>query len=103
MQPFLPTKQLTGEGDPIQNHFFFRKGAKRSVTVFKDKYGLRAGGPGLADVDYRDRIASGEIVLSGEEVDVWVDSEMVNRDPFKRPSPVDDWKKEFDLIGKELE
>lgn len=101
MQPFLPTKQLVGGGEnAAKNHFFFRAGQSFDVTVFNDKYATRQGGPGLADVDYRDRIASGKMNL---KEDVWIDSETVNRDPFKRPTPVDDWKKEFDLIGKELD
>ena len=100
MQPFPPTKDLVGDGNPANNHFVFREGQSFDITVFKDKFAVRRGGPGLANIDYRDRIANGKMTLAK---DVWVDSETVNRDPFKKPSPIDDWRKEFDLIGKELE
>lgn len=34
---------------------------------------------------------------------VFVDSEAVNRDPYKRRETFVQWKQEFDLIAKELE
>ena len=101
MQPFLPTSHLVGGTGPTSaNNFFFRAGKKFKVSVFEDRYGIDAGGPGLGDVDYGKRLATGEVVLGGE---IWVDSDGVNRDPFKRPSQTAKWREEFDKIGKELE
>lgn len=101
MQPFLPTSALvSGQGPTSAGNFFFQKGKKFRVSVFRDRFAVEAGGPGLADVDYGERVATGEVVL-GEEV--WVDSESVNRDPFKRPSQVAKWREEFAKIGRELE
>ncbi|KAL8689385.1 MAG: hypothetical protein Q9218_004937 [Villophora microphyllina] len=101
MQPFLPTSELvSGQGPTSAKNFFFQPGKKFKVTVFRDKYGVGQGGPGLGDLDYGDRLGSGEMVLGDE---VWIDSETVNRDPFKRPSQVAKWREEFDKIGKELD
>ncbi|KAL8834411.1 MAG: hypothetical protein Q9176_007498 [Flavoplaca citrina] len=101
MQPFLPTSHLVGGTGPTSaNNFFFQAGKRFKVSVFEDRYGIDAGGPGLGDVDYGKRLATGEVVLGGE---IWVDSEGVNRDPFKRPSQTAKWREEFDKIGKELE
>lgn len=102
MQPFLPTSELVGGSGPTsKKNFFFQSGKKFQVSLFKDRYSYKAGGPGLADVDYSDRLATGELVL-GSEGEVWVDSETVNRDPFARLPPVNDWIDEFNKIGQEL-
>ncbi|KAL9612143.1 MAG: hypothetical protein Q9167_003259 [Letrouitia subvulpina] len=102
MQPFLPTSELVGGSGPTsKKNFFFKSGKKFQISVFKDKYSYKAGGPGLANVDYGDRLATGEMVL-GTEGEVWVDSETVNRDPFARRPPVNDWIDEFNKIGEEL-
>ncbi|KAL8638359.1 MAG: hypothetical protein Q9228_004485 [Teloschistes exilis] len=101
MQPFLPTSQLvSGQGPTSAKNFFFQPGKKFKVTVFRDRYGVSQGGPGLGDTDYGDKLASGEMVLGDE---VWLDSETCNRDPFKRPSQVAKWREEFSKIGKELD
>lgn len=101
MQPFLPTSSLVGgQGPTSEGNFFFRKGKKFQVSVFKDRFAVGAGGPGLGDVDFGQRVAVGEAVIGDG---VWVDSEGVNRDPFKRPSQVAKWREEFDKIGKELD
>lgn len=101
MQPFLPTSSLvSGQGPTSEKNFFFQKGKKFPVSVFRDRFGVSQGGPGLGDADYGERVATGEVVLGQ---DIWVDSEGVNRDPFKRPSQVAKWKEEFDKIGQELE
>ena len=70
------------------------------MTVYRDAKHSDAQGPGLAEVSYTDRFGTGEAVL-GESV--YVDSEMVNRDPYKRREVFKEWQEEFDLIGKELE
>ncbi|KAL8729997.1 MAG: hypothetical protein Q9166_004320 [cf. Caloplaca sp. 2 TL-2023] len=101
MQPFLPISELvSGQGPTSARNFFFQKGKKFKVSVFGDRHGVSQGGPGLGDVDYGERLATGEMVL-GEGV--WVDSESVNRDPFKRPSQTAKWREQFAKIGKELE
>lgn len=104
MQPFLPTSQLVGgQGPTSASNFFFQAGKRFKVSVFEDRYGISAGGPGLGDVDYGKRLATGEMVLGKEKGEIWVDSEGVNRDPFKRPSQTAKWREEFAKIGKELE
>ncbi|KAL8801326.1 MAG: hypothetical protein Q9182_004532 [Xanthomendoza sp. 2 TL-2023] len=104
MQPFLPTSQLVGGRGPTSaGNFFFQKGRKFKVSVFEDRYAVGAGGPGLGDVDYGRRLGVGEMVLGKDGGDVWVDSESVNRDPFKKPSQSAKWREEFAKIGKELE
>lgn len=101
MQPFLPTSQLvSGQGPTSAKNFFFQPGKKFKVTVFRDRYGVSQGGPGLGVTSYGDRLASGEMVLGDE---VWLDSETCNRDPFKRPSQGAKWREEFDKIGRELD
>ncbi|CAL8576841.1 hypothetical protein XPA_002707 [Xanthoria parietina] len=104
MQPFLPTSQLVGGRGPTSaSNFFFCAGRRFQVSVFEDRYGISTGGPGLGDVDYGARLATGEIVLGKDAGEIWVDSEGVNRDPFKRPSQTAKWREEFAKIGKELE
>ena len=103
MQPFLPTSELVGGSGPTsKKNFFFQSGKKFKVSVFKDKYSSKHGGPGLGEVDYRDRLTTGEMIL-GADGEVWIDSETVNRDPFKRAVPVAAWIDEFNKIGMELE
>ncbi|KAL8847899.1 MAG: hypothetical protein Q9221_007075 [Calogaya cf. arnoldii] len=104
MQPFLPTSQLVeGQGPTSVSNFFFHAGKRFKVSVFEDKYGVNAGGPGLGDVDYGKRLGTGEMVLGKEKGEIWVDSEGVNRDPFKRPSQTAKWREEFAKIGRELD
>ncbi|KAL8650132.1 MAG: hypothetical protein Q9226_005273 [Calogaya cf. arnoldii] len=104
MQPFLPTSQLVGgQGPTSASNFFFQAGKRSKVSVFEDRYGVNAGGPGLGDVDYGKRLGTGDMVLGKEKGEIWVDSEGVNRDPFKRPSQTAKWKEEFAKIGRELE
>ena len=96
MQPFLPTKDLLdAQGTP----FFFRTGQRFAVTVYDDVKDVTAEGPGLADVEPEKEIAKGVITLKDN---VFVDSEAVNRDPFKKPSKYPAWKEEFDKIGEKL-
>ncbi|KAL8682657.1 MAG: hypothetical protein Q9186_001344 [Xanthomendoza sp. 1 TL-2023] len=104
MQPFLPTSQLVGgQGPTSAGNFFFQKGRKFKVSVFEDRYAVGAGGPGLGDVDFGRRLGVGEMVLGEEGGEVWVDSESVNRDPFKKASQTAKWREEFAKIGRELE
>ncbi|KAL8918120.1 MAG: hypothetical protein Q9208_007562 [Pyrenodesmia sp. 3 TL-2023] len=101
MQPFLPTSALvSGQGPTSKGNFFFQPGKRFKVSVFRDRFAVGEGGPGLADCGYGERVATGEVVLGSE---VWVDSESINRDPFKRPSQVARWREEFAKIGRELE
>lgn len=95
LQPFLPTKALLAD-----EKFFFRPGARFNVTVYRDAKGYNTPGPGLAEVSYAEHFSVGELVL-GESVHV--DSEMINRDPYKVRDVFPAWEEEFDLIGKELE
>lgn len=95
MQPFLPTKDLLKS-----NSFFFRPGQHFPVTVFENTKDVEATGPGLADVGDAKPISKGTLTL-GENV--YVDSEDLNKDLFKKPGKFALWKAEFDKIGKELD
>ncbi len=95
MQPFLPTQDLLNS-----NTFFFRPGQCFPVTIFENQKDAEATGPGLADVGHAQPIAKGTMTL-GENV--YVDSEDLNKDLFKKPAKYALWKAEFDKIGKELD
>ena len=101
MQPFLPTSAVVSRQGPDEyGDFLLQQGKKFQVSVFRDRFGVSQGGPGLAEIDYGATTATEEILLGDE---VWVDSESITRDPFKRPSQMVKWREEFDKIGKELE
>ncbi len=95
MQPFLPTADLI-KG----NSFFFRPGQRFPVRVFENTKDAKAEGPGLADVGQAQPIAKGTMTLTEN---VYVDSEDLNKDRFKKPGKFARWKAEFDKIGKELD
>lgn len=79
--------------------FFFRPGAKFQVSVYLDGC---SDDPSSEYVcfKYADPIGNGHITL-GEGV--YVDTEAMNKDPFKKVDKVKEWRHEFDQIGKELE
>ena len=95
MQPFLPTGDLLETGS-----FFFRSGQRFPVTIFGDGKDVEATGPGLADVGDAEPISRGTMTLTEN---VYVDSEDLNKDKFKKPGKYALWKAEFDKIGKELD
>ena len=95
MQPFLPTVDLLKNGS-----FFFRPAQRIPVTIYENKNDSSATGPGLADVGDATPITKGTMVL-GEGV--YVDSEKLNKDMFKKPGKFARWKAEFDKIGQELD
>ncbi|KAI9872353.1 MAG: hypothetical protein M1830_001743 [Pleopsidium flavum] len=95
MQPFLPTSDLLSTGS-----FFFRSCQRFPVTIFGDAKDVGATGPGLADVGDAEPISKGTMTLTE---DVYVDSEDLNKDIFKKPGTFAMWKAEFDKIGRELD
>lgn len=109
MQPFLKTSDLLQ--DP-KAPFFFRAGQTFTVEVWKDPHDAAANGPGLANVNVEGLLAEG-IMAIGTPLsdgistgDVFVDSEMVNRDPFKRleqGEKVEVWKNELDQLVKDMQ
>ena len=97
MQPFPPTTDL--HSNP---NFWFKPGATLKVSVYKDKNKSEAFGPGLADAhkDEGALLGRGELVLGSE---VFVDSEAVNLDPYKRKVKLEQWRQRFESIGKCIE
>jgi glutamate/tyrosine decarboxylase-like PLP-dependent enzyme len=100
MQPFLTTEELLAPPGHSHHQFFFRPGQEFSVKIFRDPHQPDAKGPGLADVTEKEQIATGTMVL-GERL--YVDSDHVNKDPFKPKQTYARWKAEFDKIGRELD
>lgn len=89
----------TRSGKMRGSGFFFRPGAKFNVTVYED------GGRSKEDVKWASfelgrKLGMGTLELGQS---VYVDSEGMNFDPFKKVERVAEWKREFDSIGKELE
>ncbi|KAK7754117.1 hypothetical protein SLS62_003963 [Diatrype stigma] len=80
--------------------FFFRPGARFAVSVWEDlarsEHSAESARPGPGR-----RIGRGHLTLGSG--DVYVDSEAINFDPYKKVSRVAEWRYEFDQIGKELD
>lgn len=60
---------------------FFDSKRKFNVSIYKDPNGVDAKGPGLANVDPKNLLAKGAMVLAA---DIFVD-DMVNQDPVVEP------------------
>ncbi|KAI0436642.1 pyridoxal-dependent decarboxylase domain-containing protein [Xylaria telfairii] len=81
------------------SNFFFRPGATFMVGVWED--GDRSNECSkFATTKLGNFVGRGVLTL-GESV--YVDSEAMNFDPFKKVERVSEWRREFDQIGKELE
>ena len=114
MQPFLKTSDLLTDA---KAPFFFRAGQTFTVSVWIDPYDANANGPGLADAEGGSPgggtlLAEGIMTIGAPSNDglttgdLFVNSEMVNRDPFKRleqGEKVDVWKKELDQLVKDMQ
>ncbi|TEA15040.1 Aspartate 1-decarboxylase [Colletotrichum sidae] len=89
----------TRSGAARGSGFFFRPGATFKVGVWEDR---ERGDPSssFASFELGDFVGRGRLTL-GESV--YVDSEGMNYDPFKKVEKVTEWRREFDKIGKELD
>ncbi|KAF9872470.1 pyridoxal-dependent decarboxylase domain protein [Colletotrichum karsti] len=81
------------------SHFFFRPGAKFKVAVWEDQHRSHPSSE-WASFKLRDTFIGRGILTLGDSV--YVDSEAMNFDPFKRVEKVTEWRHEFNQIGKEL-
>ncbi|KAI1110545.1 pyridoxal-dependent decarboxylase domain-containing protein [Nemania sp. NC0429] len=81
------------------SNFFFRPGVSFQVGVWED--GNRSGESSkYASSELGPLIGRGTLTLGDN---VYVDTEAINFDPFKKVEKVSEWRHEFDQIGKELE
>ncbi|KAK1715386.1 hypothetical protein BDP67DRAFT_617791 [Colletotrichum lupini] len=89
----------TRSGAAKGSNFFFRPGATFKVGVWEDGGRYNASSK-YASFELGNFVGRGELTL-GESV--YVDSEAMNLDPFKKVEKVAEWRREFDKIGKELD
>lgn len=88
------TKSGTARG----SSFFFRPGATFKVGVWEDK-NRKNESSNFASFDLGEFVGRGILTLGDS---LYVDSEAMNFDPFKKVDKVTEWRHEFDQIGKEL-
>ncbi|KAH8205832.1 hypothetical protein TruAng_000108 [Truncatella angustata] len=89
----------TRSGKLRSSGFFFRPGAKFNVHVYED--GSRDDeSAAFASFRLGKEVGKGTIELGPS---VYVDSEAMNFDRFKKVEKVTEWRREFDQIGKELD
>ncbi|KAI1080418.1 hypothetical protein F5B20DRAFT_580451 [Whalleya microplaca] len=89
----------TRSGTMRGSSFFFRPGAIFKVSVWEDKDRSHESSK-FASFELGKFVGRGILTLSES---VYVDSEAMNFDPFKRKEKVTEWRHEFDQIGKELD
>ncbi|KXH29421.1 hypothetical protein CSAL01_12654 [Colletotrichum salicis] len=89
----------TRSGAAKESSFFFRPGATFKVGVWEDGDRSSASSQ-YASFELGKFIGRGELTLGKS---VYVDSEAMNLDPFKKVEKVAEWRREFDKIGKELD
>ncbi|CZS94233.1 uncharacterized protein RAG0_04293 [Rhynchosporium agropyri] len=96
MQPFPSTSELE-----TSTAFIFKTGSKFAVQIFADEHDATAHGPGLVKSCGKSELllATGSLTLGKGVV---IDSETINRDPFKRVDKVLKWREELDNIGKSM-
>ncbi|KAI0869502.1 pyridoxal-dependent decarboxylase domain-containing protein [Hypoxylon argillaceum] len=101
-KPHKAAKVVTSEtrsGATKGSNFFFRPGATFKVSVWED--GDRSDDSSkFACFDLGALVGRGILTLGDS---VYVDSEAINFDPFKKVEKVTEWRYAFDQIGKELE
>ncbi|KAF4919982.1 putative L-tyrosine/L-aspartate decarboxylase [Colletotrichum viniferum] len=100
-EPHTKAKVLTTEtrsGAAKGSNFFFRPGATFKVGVWEDKNRSDESSK-WACYELGKFVGRGTLTLGDS---VFVDSEAMNFDPFKRFEKVTEWRHEFDQIGKEL-
>lgn len=79
--------------------FFFRPGESFRVSVYRDGDRDHESSH-YASFELGDKVGEGELVLGDN---VYVDSEAINYDQFKKVDKIKEWRYEFDQIGKEFE
>ncbi|KUJ19918.1 PLP-dependent transferase [Mollisia scopiformis] len=81
--------------------FWFKPGRKMAVKVYRDTFPATASGPGLTKgyENPENELASGYMTLGDH---VFVDTEHMNLDPFKKPERVVQWQEEFNKIGESM-
>ncbi|KAI1854573.1 hypothetical protein JX266_000691 [Neoarthrinium moseri] len=89
----------TRSGKMRGSGFFFRPGARFRISVWEER------GRGNDSAEYANskrgkQLGKGTLELGQS---VFVDSEAMNFDPFKKAEKVNEWRYEFDQIGKELD
>ncbi|KAJ0306665.1 hypothetical protein COL516b_004458 [Colletotrichum fioriniae] len=89
----------TRSGAAKGSNFFFRPGATFKVGVWEDGDRSNASS-NYASFELGKFVGRGELTLWES---VYVDSEAMNLDPFKKVEKVAEWRHEFDKIGKELD
>ncbi|KAI1419520.1 pyridoxal-dependent decarboxylase domain-containing protein [Xylaria sp. FL1777] len=89
----------TRSGAMKGSNFFFRPGATFKVGVWEDKDRSNESSK-YASFELGNFVGRGSLTLGDS---VYVDSEAMNFDPFKKVEKVSEWRYEFDQIGKELE
>ncbi|KAI8949332.1 pyridoxal-dependent decarboxylase domain-containing protein [Xylaria longipes] len=89
----------TRSGAAKGSSFFFRPGATFKVGVWEDGYRTKESS-NFASFKLGKFVGHGILTLGDS---VYVDSEAMNFDPFKKVEKVSEWRYEFDQIGKELE
>ncbi len=89
----------TRSGAMKGSNFFFRPGATFKIGVWEDKDRSNESSK-YASFELGKYVGRGTLTLGDS---VYVDSEAINFDPFKKVEKVSEWRHEFDQIGKELE
>ncbi|KAI0970816.1 pyridoxal-dependent decarboxylase domain-containing protein [Xylaria arbuscula] len=89
----------TRSGAVKGSSFFFRPGATFKVGVWEDRDRSNESSK-YASFELGKFVGRGTLTLGDS---VYVDSEAMNFDPFKKVEKVSEWRYEFDQIGKELE
>lgn len=94
------TSQARG-GTTRRSGFFFRPGATFKVGVYLDgDRENQSAEYAVSKEKLGDKIGEGTLVLNDS---VFVDSEAINHDPFKKVEKITEWRHEFSQIGKELD
>ncbi|CAN8102060.1 unnamed protein product [Discula destructiva] len=101
MQPFPDSNKKLTE----LSTFFFRKGNRFSVSVWKDPTSEDADGQEILSVwesfgrngSDHGLVGRGTVTLGNS---VFVDAEYLNHDPYKREDALEGWTDEFKKIGK---
>ena len=97
--PMVITSE-TRSGKSRRSKFFFRPGAKFSVKVYLDGDRSKESAEWATLKLDKEPVAEGTLTVGDT---VFVDSEAMNEDPFKKVDKVKEWRHEFDQIGKDLD
>ncbi len=84
-----------GSGGGSGSGFFFRPGARFAVSMWENPAAPQPGTENGGTL-----VGQGSLTLGP---DVYVDSEAMNFDPYRKVERVAEWRYEFDQIGKEFD